>query len=60
MQGLVRPAGMRSQCARCWSNAGSSRAMGLVLGLFPPLRVEESEINTAVSAIDAICAREEQ
>jgi acetylornithine/N-succinyldiaminopimelate aminotransferase len=36
------------------------RAMGSVLGLFPPLRVEESEIDTAVSAIDVICALEEQ
>ncbi len=38
----------------------SGRAMGSVLGLFPPLRVEESEIDTAVSAIDVICALEEQ
>jgi acetylornithine/N-succinyldiaminopimelate aminotransferase len=37
-----------------------TRAIGSsALGLFPPLSVEESEIDTAVSTIDAICAIEE-
>ena len=35
------------------------RAMGSVLGLFPPLTVEESDIDAAVSAIDMVCAQEE-
>ncbi|MGD9544903.1 MAG: aminotransferase class III-fold pyridoxal phosphate-dependent enzyme [Methylocystis sp.] len=33
-----------------------THAMGSVLGLFPQLTVEESEIDAAVSAIDMICA----
>ena len=37
-----------------------TRAMGSFLGLFPPLTVEESEIDAAVSVIDAVCARETQ
>ncbi|HEY8125764.1 MAG TPA: aminotransferase class III-fold pyridoxal phosphate-dependent enzyme [Methylocystis sp.] len=37
-----------------------TRAMGSVLGLFPPLTVEESDIDAAISAIDMICAQEER
>jgi acetylornithine/N-succinyldiaminopimelate aminotransferase len=37
-----------------------TRAMGSRLGLFPRLTVEESEIDAAVSIIDAVCAREMQ
>jgi acetylornithine/N-succinyldiaminopimelate aminotransferase len=37
-----------------------TRAMGSFLGLFPPLTVEENEIDAAVSIIDAVCARETQ
>jgi len=36
-----------------------TRAMGSTLGLFPPLTVEESDIDAAAAAIDMICAREE-
>lgn len=36
-----------------------TRAMGSVLGLFPPLTVEEIDIDAAAAAIDLICAREE-
>ncbi len=36
-----------------------TRATGSVLGLFPPLTVEESDIDAAVSCIDRICARED-
>ena len=34
-----------------------TRATGSVLELFPPLTVEESDIDAAVSCIDQICAR---
>ncbi|NUJ80137.1 aminotransferase class III-fold pyridoxal phosphate-dependent enzyme [Methylocystis sp. FS] len=37
-----------------------TRAMGSVLGLFPPLTVEESDIDAAVSCIEMICAQEER
>lgn len=36
-----------------------TRAMGSVLGLFPPLTVEESEIDAAVSIIDQVAALKE-
>ncbi|MGJ0531750.1 aminotransferase class III-fold pyridoxal phosphate-dependent enzyme [Methylocystis sp.] len=37
-----------------------TRAMGSVLGLFPPLTVEESDIDAAVFCIDMVCAQEER
>lgn len=37
-----------------------TRAMGSVLGLFPPLTVEESDIDAAISAIEMVCAQEER
>jgi len=37
-----------------------TRAMGPVLALFPPLTVDENDIDAAISAIDVICAQEER
>jgi acetylornithine/N-succinyldiaminopimelate aminotransferase len=35
-----------------------TRAMGSVLGVFPPLTVEESDIDVAASIIGAACAQD--
>jgi acetylornithine/N-succinyldiaminopimelate aminotransferase len=53
MQGLVCKEDAEPMRAKLAERGLLMRAMGPVLGLFPPLTVEESEID---AAIDAICA----
>jgi acetylornithine/N-succinyldiaminopimelate aminotransferase len=59
MQGLTCLGEAESMRARLAERGLLTRAAGSVLGLFPPLTVEESDIDAAVSCIDRICAREE-
>ena len=60
MQGLACPGEAEPMRAMLAERGLLTRAMGSFLGLFPPLTVEESEIDAAVSVIDAVCARETQ
>ncbi len=60
MQGLALAGDAEPMRAMLAERGLLTRAMGSVLGLFPPLTVEESEIDAAVSTIDMICAREER
>ncbi len=60
MQGLACPGEAEPMRAMLAERGLLTRAMGSFLGLFPPLTVEESEIDAAVSIIDAVCARETQ
>ncbi len=59
MQGLVCSKEAEPLRATLAERGLFTRATGSILGLFPPLTVEESEIDAAVATIDAICAREE-
>ena len=58
MQGLECPGGAEPMRAMLAERGLLTRAMGSFLGLFPRLTVEESEIDAAVSIIDAVCAQE--
>jgi len=60
MQGLVCAGAAEPLRARLAERGLLTRPMGPVLGLFPPLTVEESEIDAAVDIIEAICAEEER
>ena len=60
MQGLACPGEAEPMRAMLAKRGLLTRAMGSFLGLFPPLTVEESEIDAAVSIIDAVCTRETQ
>jgi acetylornithine/N-succinyldiaminopimelate aminotransferase len=60
MQGFDCPGEAEPMRAMLAEHGLLTRAMGSFLGLFPPLTVEESEIDAAVSIIDAACARETQ
>ncbi|WP_036288121.1 aminotransferase class III-fold pyridoxal phosphate-dependent enzyme [Methylosinus sp. PW1] len=60
MQGLACPGEAEPMRALLAERGLLTRAMGSFLGLFPPLTVEEGEIDAAVSIIDAVCARETQ
>ena len=57
MQGLALAEDAEPMRAMLAERGLLTRAMGSVLGLFPPLTVEESEIDAAVSCIDMICAQ---
>jgi acetylornithine/N-succinyldiaminopimelate aminotransferase len=57
MQGLALPGEAEPMRAMLAERGLLTRAMGSVLGLFPPLTVEESEIDSAISIVDMICAR---
>jgi acetylornithine/N-succinyldiaminopimelate aminotransferase len=59
MQGLVCAGEAEPMRAKLAKRGLLTRAMGSVLGLFPPLTVEENEIDAAVSALDMICAEDE-
>jgi acetylornithine/N-succinyldiaminopimelate aminotransferase len=59
MQGLVCAGEAEPMRAKFAKRGLLTRARGSVLGLFPPLTVEESEIDAAVSVLDMICAAEE-
>lgn len=59
MQGLIRVGEAAPMQAKLAKRGLLTRAMGSVLALFPPLTVEESEIDAAVVAIDMICAEDE-
>jgi len=58
MQGLACSGEAEPMRAMLAERGLLTRAMGSFLGLFPRLTVEESEIDAAVSIIDAVCARE--
>lgn len=60
IQGLECPGEAEPMRAELAERGLLTRAMGSFLGLFPRLTVEESEIDAAVSIIDAVCAREAQ
>lgn len=60
MQALTLAGDAESMCAKLAEHGLLTRARGSVLGLFPPLTVEESDIDAAVSCIDMVCAREER
>ena len=60
MQGLACPGEAEPMRAILAERGLLTRAMGSFLGLFPRLTVEESEIDAAVSIIEAVCAREKQ
>jgi acetylornithine/N-succinyldiaminopimelate aminotransferase len=60
MQGLTLAGDAEPMRAMLAERGLLTRAMGPVLGLFPPLTVEEGEIDAAVSAIDIICAQKER
>jgi acetylornithine/N-succinyldiaminopimelate aminotransferase len=57
MQGLALAGDAEPMRAMLAERGLLTRAMGSVIGLFPPLTVEESEIDAAISTIDMICAR---
>lgn len=59
MQGLTCSKEAEPLCAMLAERGLITHAMGSVLGLFPPLTVEESEIDAAVSIIDQVSALEE-
>ncbi len=59
MQGLVCAGEAEPMRAKLAKRGVLTRAMGSVLGLFPPLTVEESAIDAAVSSLDMICAEDE-
>lgn len=58
MQGLTLAEDAEPMRVKLAERGLLTRALGPVLGLFPPLTVEESEIDAAVSAIDTICLQE--
>jgi len=58
MQGLTCVGEAEPLRARLAEHGLLTRAMGSVLGLFPPLTVEESAIDAAVSIIGAACAQD--
>jgi acetylornithine/N-succinyldiaminopimelate aminotransferase len=60
MQGLECPGEAEPMRALLAERGLLTRAMGSFLGLFPRVTVEESEIDAAVSVIDAVCAQETQ
>ena len=60
IQGLQCPGEAEPMRAMLAERGLLTCAMGSFLGLFPRLTVEESEIDAAVSIIDAVCAREMQ
>lgn len=60
MQGLTCPGDAAPMRAMLAERGLLTRAMGSVLGLFPPLTVEESDIEAAVAIIDMICAPKER
>ena len=60
MQALTLAGDAEPMRAKLAAHGLLTRAMGSVLGLFPPLTVEESDIDAAVSIIDMICAQEER
>jgi acetylornithine/N-succinyldiaminopimelate aminotransferase len=60
MQALTLAADAEPMRAKLAEHGLLTRAIGSVLGLFPPLTVEESDIDAAVSVIDMICAQEER
>ncbi|ULO25413.1 aminotransferase class III-fold pyridoxal phosphate-dependent enzyme [Methylocystis sp. SB2] len=60
MQVLTLPGDAEPMRAKLATHGLLTRAMGSVLGLFPPLTVEESDIDAVVSIIDMICAQEER
>jgi len=57
MQGLALPGEAEPMRAILAERGLLTRAMGSVLGLFPPLTVEESEIDSAISLVDMTCAQ---
>ncbi|MBI5013266.1 MAG: aminotransferase class III-fold pyridoxal phosphate-dependent enzyme [Methylocystis sp.] len=60
MQALTLAADAEPMRAKLAEHGLLIRATGSVLGLFPPLTVEESDIDAAVSCIDMVCAQEER
>lgn len=56
MQGLVCTGEAEPMRAKLAERGLLTRAMGPVLGLFPPLTVEESEIDAAISTVAMVCA----
>ena len=60
MQALTLAGDAEPMRAKLAQHGLLTRAMGSVLGLFPPLTVEENDIDAAISAIDVICAQEER
>ncbi|HUI20401.1 MAG TPA: aminotransferase class III-fold pyridoxal phosphate-dependent enzyme [Methylocella sp.] len=56
MQGLVCTGKVEPMRAKLAERGLLTRAMGPVLGLFPPLTVDESEIDAAVSMVATVCA----
>ncbi|KAF0133107.1 MAG: acetylornithine and succinylornithine aminotransferase [Methylocystaceae bacterium] len=60
MQALTLPGDAEPMRAKLAEHGLLTRAMGPVLGLFPPLTVEEGDIDAAVSVIDMVCAQDER
>lgn len=60
MQALTLAGDAEPLCAKLAEHGLLTRAMGPVLGLFPPLTVAESDVDAAISVIDMVCAREER
>lgn len=60
MQGLACPGEAEPMRAMLAERGLLTCAIGSFLGLFPRLTVEDSEIDAAVSLIDAVCAQETQ
>jgi acetylornithine/N-succinyldiaminopimelate aminotransferase len=58
MQWLACPGEAEPMRAMLAERGLLTRAMGSFLGLFPQLTVEDSEIDAAISIIDAVCAQE--
>jgi acetylornithine/N-succinyldiaminopimelate aminotransferase len=56
MQGLVCAGDAEQLRARLAKRGLLTRVMGPVLGMFPPLTVEESEIDAAVDVLAEVCA----
>ena len=60
MQALTLAGDAEPMRAKLAEHGLLTRAMGPVLALFPPLTVDENDIDAAISAIDVICAQEER
>ncbi|MDP3067310.1 MAG: aminotransferase class III-fold pyridoxal phosphate-dependent enzyme [Methylocystis sp.] len=60
MQALTLAADAEPMRVKLAGHGLLTRAMGSVLGLFPPLTVEENDIDAAVSVIEMVCAQEER
>jgi acetylornithine/N-succinyldiaminopimelate aminotransferase len=58
MQGLVCGGDAEALRARLAERGVLTRAMGSVLGLFPPLTVEARQIDAAIDVLVEICAVE--